>query len=87
MKFDLAQNYPNAFNPSTTIAFSIPRETNVRLAVYDLLGQEVARLVDETMKPGNHEIVFNAEKVASGTYFYRLTAGSYTATRKMILLK
>jgi len=86
-KFELAQNYPNPFNPTTTINFSIPRETEVALTVYNILGQQVATLVHEMMKPGNHAIVFNAEKLASGTYFYRLTAGSYTATRKMILLK
>jgi len=86
-KFDLAQNYPNPFNPSTTIFFSIPRETNVRLVVYNLLGQEVATLVNETMKPGNHAVSFDAGHLASGTYFYRLTAGSYTAARKMLLLK
>ena len=87
VSFALEQNYPNPFNPSTTIRFGIPRETEVSLVLYNILGQQVATLINETVKPGNHSVIFNASQLASGTYFYRLTAGSYTATKKMMLIK
>ena len=85
----LEQNYPNPFNPSTTIQFSIPVGTYGRtsLQVYDLLGQRVATLADGEMDPGTYTVTFDAANLASGTYLYRLTAGGYTATRRMILVK
>ena len=91
----LFQNYPNPFNPSTTIRYSIPAvETehssslqNVTLKVYDILGREVATLVNEEQQPGNYEVIFNANRLASGTYFYRLSSGTFVKTMKFVLLK
>lgn len=85
--FSLEQNYPNPFNPTTTIRFSVPTSGNVLLHVYDVLGQEVATLVNETMQPGAYEITWNATNSPSGIYLYRLQAGTLNATRKMILAK
>ncbi len=86
-EFALAQNYPNPFNPSTTIKFSLPSEANVSLKVYDIIGNEVAVLVDENMGIGFYEVNFNATNLASGIYFYRLNAGEYSSLKKMILIK
>ncbi|NOX66788.1 MAG: T9SS type A sorting domain-containing protein [Chlorobi bacterium] len=92
-EFKLFQNYPNPFNPGTKIKYSIPNDVrrghapSVRLKVYDILGREVAVLVNEQQQPGNYEVVFNAENLVSGTYFYRLTAGSFSKTMKLLLLK
>ncbi len=83
----LLQNYPNPFNPSTAIAFQIPRNTFASLKVYNLLGQEMATLVNEEMKPGSYEVKWNAARQASGLYFYQLKAGGTTETRRMVLLK
>lgn len=94
MNFNLAQNYPNPFNPSTTIKYTIPnvistegRNLNVLLRVYDILGNEVATLVNEEKPAGNYEIEFNAIEFSSGVYFFRMEAGSYVSTKKMILLR
>jgi len=91
-EFALMQNYPNPFNPSTTIKYSIPtvgkgHASSVRLIVYDILGREVTTLVNKQQQPGNYEVVFDASKLPSGTYFYRLQSGSFVETKKMILLK
>ncbi len=86
-KFDLAQNYPNPFNPETVIRYSLPDAGNVTLKVYNSLGQEVATLVDRFVEAGTHSMAFNAENLPSGIYYYRLTAGNFTETRKMNLLK
>jgi len=86
-KFNLEQNYPNPFNPTTTISFSIPSSAFTSLKVYDIIGNEVATLVNEEKPAGNYEVRFNASSLTSGTYFYRLTAGSFIQTRKMILIK
>ena len=91
-KFELFQNYPNPFNPATTINYSIPAfETghapSVHLKVFDILGREVASLVNETKTPGNYKVNFNASNLASGVYFYRLQAGNFIQTKKMILMK
>ncbi|MFC2103707.1 alpha/beta fold hydrolase, partial [Bacteroidota bacterium] len=83
----LAQNFPNPFNPSTRITYSIPHRSFVSLKVYDVLGNEVAELVSEENLAGNHEIRFNAGNLSSGLYFYKLIAGDYVSTKKMILLK
>jgi type IX secretion system substrate protein/putative pyrroloquinoline-quinone binding quinoprotein len=85
--FGLAQNFPNPFNPSTKISFSIPQAANVNLKIYDLLGREVAELINKEMKPGSHSINFNAGNLTSGMYFYKIEAGEYSQTRKMILIK
>jgi hypothetical protein len=85
----LAQNYPNPFNPTTSIGFRVSGLGSrwVRLAVYDLLGREVAVLVDEEKPPGNHEVQFDASKLSSGVYFYRMQAGIFAETRRMMLVK
>ncbi len=90
--FSLSQNYPNPFNPTTKIRFSVPsnvkREVgNVVLKLYDALGKEIAVLVNEVKTPGNYEVAFDANKLASGIYYYRLKVGDFTETKKMILLK
>jgi hypothetical protein len=85
--FSLKQNYPNPFNPSTSISFSIPSTSFVSLKVYDLLGREVATLVSEQMSSGNHSKQWNAAALPSGIYFYRLQTGSFTETKKLVLLK
>ena len=85
--FALLQNYPNPFNPTTTIQYSIPQRSNVILKVYDVLGNEVAVLVDEEKERGVYSVNFDASNFASGIYLYRLHAGSFVETKKMILLK
>ena len=114
--FNLSNNYPNPFNPSTTIKYSIPSSSvilslpsrqsgaaknlkdfssqapqndnvNVTLRVYDILGREVAILVNQNQKPGNYEITWNASSQPSGVYFYQLTAGEFVETKKLILMK
>jgi hypothetical protein len=85
--FALGQNFPNPFNPSSDIRYLISEFRMVQLAVYDLLGREVAMLVNEAKQPGAYSVRFNASGLASGVYLYRLTAGSFVETRKMIVLK
>jgi hypothetical protein len=85
--YSLAQNYPNPFNPSTSIKFNVPKLSNVKLVVYDIVGREVATLVNGMTKPGSYEALFNAENLASGVYFYRLDAGDFTDVKKMVLIK
>jgi Leucine-rich repeat (LRR) protein len=85
--FNLSQNYPNPFNPSTTIKFGLPKESEVSLAIYNILGQRVTQLVNQQLKAGYHEAVFNNSNYSSGIYFYRLQAGDFVETKKMILLK
>gem|GEM_PF-2207588 len=85
--FKLFQNYPNPFNPSTVISYQLSVTSNVKIAVYDILGREVAILVNEEKFPGSYEVKFNASNLSSGTYFYRLSVGNYTETKKMLLIK
>lgn len=85
--FLLYQNYPNPFNPSTVISYQVPNYGKVSLKVFDLLGREVALLVNEVKSAGNYEATFNAANLPSGIYFYRLQSGSYNATKKLVLLK
>jgi hypothetical protein len=85
-RYSLEQNFPNPFNPSTMIRFEIPDEVEVKLEVYNLLGQKLKTLVDEVRPAGYHQILFTAENISSGVYFYRLQAGRYTEVKKMILL-
>jgi len=85
--FSLEQNYPNPFNPSTTIKYNLPREEFVTLKVYNLLGQEVKTLVNEVRWAGTHEVVFDAAGLPSGVYLYKLSAGRYLDTKKMVLMK
>ena len=86
-EFDLSQNYPNPFNPLTRIEYSLPVSSEVLLVIYNLRGQEVARILNERQTEGVHTIAWDASKYASGIYFYRLTAGDFVQTRKMLLLK
>jgi hypothetical protein len=86
-EFALNQNYPNPFNPSTAIQFSIPSAQNVRLTVYNVLGQQVASLVNQNLSAGVHTANFNASALSSGVYFYRLEAGNNIAVKKMLLIK
>ena len=86
-QFTLSQNYPNPFNPTTNIKYSVTKSGMVTLKVYNLLGQEVATLVSQNQKPGNYMVDFNATNLASGVYMYRLQAGNFSLTKKMILLK
>ena len=86
-KFDLKPNYPNPFNPSTQIAFDLPESTDVRLMVFDVLGRQVATLINQSMKAGTHTVSFDAQRLASGVYIYRLEAGSFSMTRNMMLIK
>lgn len=85
--YKLYDNYPNPFNPSTKIKFSIPSSEFVTLKVYEVLGSEVATLINEEKPAGNFEITWNAESVPSGVYFYTLQAGNFVESRKMILMK
>lgn len=85
--FGLSQNFPNPFNPVTTIKYSIPQKSNVYLIVYDILGREVAVLINEEKPAGEYNLNFNASNLPSGIYIYMIIAGSFTQSRKMILLK
>jgi hypothetical protein len=86
-QFVLVQNFPNPFNPSTTIRYGLPRGADVTLAVYNALGQEVARLVDTHQESGYHEVRFDGTNVASGVYFYRLRAGEFSQTKRLMLVR
>ena len=86
-EFSLCQNYPNPFNPSTLIQYSIPTRSRTRLGIYDILGRLVATLVDEEQAPAYYEVQWNASAIPSGVYFYRIEAGNYVGTKKMILLR
>ena len=86
-RFLLEGNYPNPFNPETTIRYALPERARVRLMVYDVLGRKVAVLVDDDQLPGSYTARFDAASLPSGAYVYRLEAGSFSETRKMVLLK
>jgi hypothetical protein len=86
-EYALRQNYPNPFNPSTTIKYELPKASDVRLTVFDLLGREVSVLVNERRDAGVHEVKFDASESSSGVYFFRLKAGDFVQTRKLLLLK
>jgi hypothetical protein len=86
-RFELSQNYPNPFNPTTSINFTIPEASDVTLEVFNLQGQRVASLVNSTLSAGFHSVSFNAENLSSGIYLYRINAGSFSQTNKMMLVK
>lgn len=86
-EFSLEPNYPNPFNPSTSISFKLPESAHVTLVVYDVMGREVSRLVDRTMEAGTHSVAFEASDLASGLYIYQMHAGRFSQTRTMLLLK
>jgi hypothetical protein len=85
--YTLEQNYPNPFNPSTTVKFELPKTSMVRLNVYDMLGREVSVLVNERREAGVHEVKFDGSNLASGAYLYRLQAGDFLQTKRLLLLK
>ncbi|MCZ6774902.1 MAG: T9SS type A sorting domain-containing protein, partial [Ignavibacteria bacterium] len=85
--FRLEQNYPNPFNPSTTIRYQLPKDVYVTLKVYNLLGQEVATLVNEEKGAGSYHVEFDGEGLASGMYLYRIQAGDFVDTKRLLLLK
>jgi hypothetical protein len=92
LNFSLGDAYPNPFNPSTTIEFQIPKESWVTLKIYDILGKEVTTLINEITSPGKHTVKFDIRAAtnrdaSSGVYFYRLQAGTYSTTKKLVLLK
>jgi hypothetical protein len=86
-EFFIEQNYPNPFNPSTTIRYGLPSRSHVLLTVFNTLGQQVATLVQGEQEAGFHEVQFDASGFASGVYLYRLTAGSFVETRKLVLVR
>ena len=85
--YSLSNNYPNPFNPSTTISYSVPELSFVTIIVYDVLGKEITTLVNSEKPVGSYEVEFNAIALPSGVYFYRLQAGSFVETKKMVLMK
>jgi len=86
-RYNLSQNYPNPFNPSTVVEYSLPQSVNVKLVIYNLIGEEVDVLVNEYQQASNYKLRFNATHLSSGIYFYRLQAGSFVETKKMVLMK
>ncbi len=87
VEFKLEQNYPNPFNPTTTIKFSVKQREQVILKVYDIIGNEVSTLINQQMDAGNYSLELDASDLASGVYIYRIKAGSFISTKKMMLLK
>ncbi|MFC1650030.1 CotH kinase family protein [Candidatus Latescibacterota bacterium] len=87
IEFSLGQNYPNPFNPMTTIPFSVPESGRVTIAIYSILGQRVAKIIDDNLTAGHHQAVFRADHFASGIYFYRIEAAGFNQTKSMMLLK
>jgi hypothetical protein len=85
--FELSQNYPNPFNPTTTIRYALPNYSDVSLVVYSSLGQRVATLIQESQQAGYHEVSFDGSGIASGVYYYRLQAGSFVKTNRLILIR
>ena len=87
IKYEVMQNYPHMFNPSTTIEFSIPKSEFVTLKIYNLLGQEVTTLVSDKLTPGNYKYTWDASGFASGVYFYKIDSDGFVQTKKLILLR
>jgi hypothetical protein len=87
VRYTLSQNYPNLFNPSTTIEFSLPISDNVQIEIYNIAGQKIETLLNKGMPAGDHKIDYNARNLASGVYLYRIEAGRYQEVKKMVLLK
>ncbi len=87
VRFELFQNYPNPFNPVTTISYALPQASRVRLNIFDIIGRRVAVLVDEDKAAGEYKLQFDASTLPSSVYFYRIAAGSFVQTKRMLLLK
>ena len=86
-RYGIDQNYPNPFNPTSTIKYTLPKESHITFIIYDILGREIATLVNETQEAGYKSVQFNASNLASGIYFYRLQAGAFTETKKLLLIR
>ena len=86
-KYQLNQNYPNPFNPNTTITYQLKTKSNIQLIIYDLSGQKIKTLLDNQQNAGQHSITFDASGLASGIYIYKLKAGNFEQSRKMLLVK
>ena len=86
-QFELFQNYPNPFNPTTTIRYGLPKESKVKIVVFNILGEVVTMLVDDLQEAGNYEVKFDASRMASGIYIYRIQAREFIKTKKMVLMK
>jgi len=86
-RYSLHQNYPNPFNPNTIIKFALPKDSDINLTVYDILGEKVVELIDREINAGYHQVKFDASQYASGVYLYRIQAGSFVETKKMVLMK
>jgi len=86
-QFELAQNYPNPFNAQTAIAYALPHDSHVRIAIYNLLGQTIETLVDRDQPAGYHQVLWDASSAPTGVYFYRIVTSDYAMTRKMLLAK
>ena len=87
LEFELSQNYPNPFNPSTTIKFSLPTTSSVKLSIFNILGEEVQIIVNETKEAGIYTINFNAAELNSGIYFYKLETRNFFRVKKMNLIR
>ena len=85
--FALGNNYPNPFNPTTTIQYNIPKYSNVSIRIFDIRGRQVALLVDQRMNPGYFSVVWNGNQYSSGLYFVQMIAGQYVDTKKLMLIK
>jgi hypothetical protein len=85
--FSISQNYPNPFNPSTKIKFALPSTENVKIIIYDIAGRQVKELLNQNLTAGTHTVDFDASDLASGTYIYRINAGNFVESKKMLLLK
>ena len=86
-EFGLDQNYPNPFNPATVISYQLPVNSDVTLEVFNMLGQHVATLVNDSQQAGRYEVSFDASSLSSGTYIYRIEAGEFTETKQMMFVK
>ena len=85
--YAISQNYPNPFNPATTIEYILPQQSHVKMAVYDIMGREIAILVDGLKNAGRYSVVWNATRFASGVYFCKITMGDYSSVKKLLLMK
>ena len=86
-KYFLSQNYPNPFNPTSKIKFAMPKAGDAKVIVFDVMGREVQTLVNERLQPGTYETTFDGSALNSGVYFYKITTGNYSETKRMLLIK
>ncbi len=85
--YNISNNYPDPFNPSTTIEFNLPKATNVRIEIFNIAGQKISTLLNKKMPAGSHQVEFNAQNLSSGIYYYRIEAGEFQDVKKMVLIK